>query len=565
MKDEQWIMKNDQGPSLFVTHCSFFILHFSLLPTLSIAYPPGTPGWSPDGQRGRFATSDLALQVARQFGYNEKLNRRFTRKRMWKNSLSLRVAAPTVLVSGLLLAFCIAAVVFLYSQQATSAGILSENVSSAHVAHNLEITLADLLSLPHLPNDQVSPLHKTIRQLLDQASLLADKAEEKTLVSQMEESYQRYLKLRETSFAVSAAGEANPAQDAVKILETETLPACKALQQFNERQVQESETAHRTTVTFVVLGLVGVGTVGSFAGLLLGYGVARGLQRSIYHLSVRVQDATNKLGQDLPPVALAENGDLHHLHDQMQGVVHEIEQVVEKLQQREREVLRAEQLASVGQLATGVAHELRNPLTSIKMLVQTNREEIQARGLPVEDLDVIDLEIRRMQKCLQTFLDFARPPRLERRPLDLAQPVQRTLALVSGRASKQHVRLNFTPPAIPVVVDADLEQLQQLLVNLALNALDVMPSGGELEISIEPPTKGYVTLRVCDTGPGILPELLPRLFRPFVSSKETGIGLGLVISRRIAEGHGGSLQATNRPEGGACLLLRLPLAATGGC
>jgi two-component system, NtrC family, sensor histidine kinase HydH len=483
---------------------------------------------------------------------------------MWKNSLSLRVAAPTVLVSGLLLAFCIAAVVFLYSQQATSAGILSENVSSAHVAHNLEITLTDLLSLPHLPNEQVSPLHKTIRQELDQASLLADKQEEKELVSKMEESYQRYIKLRESNYAASATGSLDPLA-AVRILETETLPACKALQQFNERQVQESETAHRTTVTFVVLGLVGVGTVGSFAGLLLGYGVARGLRRSIYHLSVRVQDATNKLSQDLPPVAVTEDGDLRHLHDQMQGVVQEIEQVVEKLQQREREVLRAEQLAAVGQLATGVAHELRNPLTSIKMLVQTNREEIQARGLPVDDLDVIELEIRRMQRCLQTFLDFARPPRLERQPLDLAQPIQRTLALIAGRASKQHVRLLFVPPSIPVVVDADMEQLQQLLVNLALNALDVMPTGGVLEVAIDPPVRGHVEVRVCDTGPGISAEMLPRLFRPFLSSKETGIGLGLVISRRIAEGHGGSLHASNRPEGGACFVLRLQFAVTGGC
>ncbi len=477
----------------------------------------------------------------------------------------MRVAAPTVLVSALLLVFCIAAVVFLYSQQATSAGILSENVSSAHVAHSLEITLTNLLSLPNLPNDEVSPLHRTIRQQLDQANFLADKQEEKKLVSQMEKSYQRYLKLRETGYASSVRGTGDSLAAAVKVLENETLPACKALQQFNERQVQESETAHRTTVTFVVLGLVGVGTVGSFAGLLLGYGVARGLQRSIYHLSVRVQDATNKLGQDLPPVALAEDGDLHHLHDQMQGVVQEIEQVVEKLQQREREVLRAEQLAAVGQLATGVAHELRNPLTSIKMLVQTNREEIKARGLPVDDLDVIELEIRRMQKCLQTFLDFARPPKLERHPLDLAQPVQRTLALVSGRASKQHVRLLFQPPAIPVVVDADTEQLQQLLVNLALNALDVMPTGGVLEVVIDPPVRAHVDLRVCDTGPGISDEMLPRLFRPFVSTKETGIGLGLVISRRIAEGHGGSLHATNRPEGGACFILRLPVVVTGGC
>ena len=497
-------------------------------------------------------------------GYNECLKQRFTALSMWKSSLSLRVAAPTVLVSGLLLAFCIAAVVFLYLEQYSSASILGENVKSAQIAHNLENTLYDLVSLLHEDNPQAGALHKRVQQQLGEAGIWADKAEERKLVNQMEESFQQYLILWDSRRTLSP-GQTDPLPSAVKIVETSLLPACKELQQFNERLVQESETSHRTTVTFVVLGLVGVGTVGSFAGLLLGYGVARGLRRSIYHLSVRVQDATNKLGQDLPPVALKEDGDLHHLHDQMKGVVQEIEQVVEKLQQREREVLRAEQLAAVGQLATGVAHELRNPLTSIKMLVQTNREEIRARGLPADDLDVIELEIRRMQKCLQTFLDFARPPKLERRPLDLAQPIKRTLALVAGRASKQHVRLLFNPPSIPVVVDADMEQLQQLLVNLTLNALDVMPTGGVQEIVIDPPVRGHVDVRVCDTGPGISDEMLPRLFRPFISTKETGIGLGLVISRRIAEGHGGSLHASNRPEGGACLILRLPLAITGGC
>jgi two-component system sensor histidine kinase HydH len=244
----------------------------------------------------------------------------------------------------------------------------------------------------------------------------------------------------------------------------------------------------------------------------------------------------------------------------MQGVVSEIEQVVRKLQQREREVLRAEQLAAVGQLAAGVAHELRNPLTSIKMLVQTTREELAAQGLSAEDLQVIELEIRRMERCLQTFLDFARPPKPSYRLGDIAEPIQRTVELVSGRARKQQVEVAFPPPPTPVVVNADADQLQQLLVNLALNALDAMPRGGRLEFAVAQSEPDAVEVRVRDTGPGISDDLLPRLFQPFVSSKETGLGLGLVTSQRIAETHGGSLRAGNHPGGGACFYLRLPTA-----
>jgi len=102
--------------------------------------------------------------------------------------------------------------------------------------------------------------------------------------------------------------------------------------------------------------------------------------------------------------------------------------------------------------------------------------------------------------------------------------------------------------------------MQQLLVNLALNALDAMPQGGRLDISLGTPVHGQIELWVHDTGPGIAPALLPRLFEPFVSSKATGLGLGLVVSRRIAESHGGNLWVTNPLHGGASFVLRLPVA-----
>lgn len=193
------------------------------------------------------------------------------------------------------------------------------------------------------------------------------------------------------------------------------------------------------------------------------------------------------------------------------------------------------------------------------MLVQANREEAEARGLPAEDLQMIEQELRRMERCLQTSLDFARLPQPARRPVSLAALVDRTFALVEGRAHKQDVTLHCTPPTTPVIIEADADQMQQLLVNLALNALDAMPRGGRLEMSFGAPVHGQVELRVCDTGPGITPALLPRLFEPFVSSKETGLGLGLVVSRRIAESHGGNLWVTNPPHGGACFVLRLPV------
>jgi signal transduction histidine kinase len=479
---------------------------------------------------------------------------------MLQHYLLLRVAGPTVLVSLLLLGLCTATAVYLYRQQAATAHMLDEHVVSRKIDHELETAMADLIVVHRDGSDQVEALQERIRTLLIAIQAIAHKDAERTLVRQVVHSFTRYRQGWDTRVAPEPTSGDDAVTAAVLLLETETLPLCRQLRDYHSLRIEHVAAAHRQTMHWMAWGLASVGSIGALAGLILGYSVSRRLRHSIYQLSVRIQDAAGKLRQPLSTVILTADGDLHQVNEQMQGIVREIELVVAQLQQREREVLRADQLVAVGQMAAGVAHELRNPLTSIKMLVQANCEEAEARGLPVEDLQIIEQEIRRMERCLQTFLDFARPPQPERRPVSLAGLVQRMFTLVEGRARKQHVTLHFRPPTTLVIVEADADQIQQLLVNLALNALDAMPQGGSLDISLGGPVHGQVELRVHDTGPGIAPGLLPRLFEPFVSSKETGLGLGLVVSRRIAESHGGNLWVTNPPHGGACFVLRLPVA-----
>jgi two-component system, NtrC family, sensor histidine kinase HydH len=193
-----------------------------------------------------------------------------------------------------------------------------------------------------------------------------------------------------------------------------------------------------------------------------------------------------------------------------------------------------------------MAHELRNPHTSIKMMVQTATD-----AEPV-DLAVIEDEVRRMERTIQTCLDFARPQQPHRCELDLRDVVAEACRLVEGRRRRQHLTLTLDQPDGPLTVSADRHQLHQVLVNLLLNAMDSVGPRGRLGVSMrEVPAGGEVAVHVWDDGGGIPGDLMPTIFDPFVSTKETGTGLGLSISRQIIESHGGRIEARNRIQGGA--------------
>jgi signal transduction histidine kinase len=478
------------------------------------------------------------------------------------------VRGAAVIASLLLVAACVLAAVYLNYLHREVARVQTENVASTVADKELETTLDELPPLlrgdhtrPDLLTAQLNLRHEKARHQLNKVADFANTDEETAYVREVEESWDRYQNQWRKRPA-DAAGEKLVEFDRKLALQLDEdlLLRCSRLLEYNTQQVSESDRTNRRIVDELTWGLLAVGIGAPLAGLLLGYAAARRMHQSIYQLSVRIRDAAGRLNSELRPVTLENDGDLAGLHRQMQTIVEEIERVFERLHQREREVLRAEQLAAVGQVAAGVAHELRNPLTSVKMLVQTGLEGQPPAGLPAEDLTIIEHEIRRMEACIQSFLDFARPPSAERRRTDLLAVVRRAATLLEGRARRQHVLLKTDLPANPVELLIDGEQIHQVLVNLMLNALDAMPQGGELRLEVrrqdDPP---QVRVRVHDTGEGIAAPILARLFEPFVSGKETGLGLGLSISRRLIEAHGGTIRGENDPTGGAVFTFSLPV------
>ncbi|HEV3446740.1 MAG TPA: ATP-binding protein, partial [Gemmataceae bacterium] len=276
---------------------------------------------------------------------------------------------------------------------------------------------------------------------------------------------------------------------------------------------------------------------------------------------VRVKDISQRLDQDLASVSVSADGDLTHLDRQLQGVVERVEEVAERVQRQQREMLRAEQLSAVGQLAASVAHEVRNPLTSVKLLVEAAKRPANRKPLTQDDLQVIHGAVCRLEQTVQTFLDFARLPTPSRKLTDLREVIDQAVDLVRARARQQGVEIAVRRPAQPVVAEVDGGQLCTVLVNLLLNALDALPERGNIGIDLQVAPGEQICLSVSDSGPGISPEMMSRLFVPFASSKPTGTGLGLSISRRILEEHGGTITAANQPEGGVRFTITLPATA----
>jgi signal transduction histidine kinase len=498
--------------------------------------------------------------------------------------LAIKLLAPTVLVSFALFCACIFGALYINQLHVNVSQDLSENVESTQAAGRLETAtnkLVELFSGDRQGGEnfakQVEEQNQILTESLNDAERLANFEKEKLLVKQIADGLGSFEIAWEKRKELPSGDLGEYDRRVGAELKLHVLRPCSELRNFNAGQIAASDRDNQRIVNTLKWGLLAVGLGAPLSGLLLGFAVARSLRHSIYQLSVGIRDAAGRLNRQLGSVTVQEEGDLPELHVQMQEVLKEIERVVEQLQQREREVLRSEQLAAVGQVAAGVAHELRNPLTSVKMLVQTGLEGKPAAGLPAEDLAVIEHEIRRMEQRIQMFLDFARPPQSERRRSDLLEVVRRALVLVEGRVRRQKVNLIAKLPSEPIHLCIDPEQVQQVVLNLLLNALDALPHGGAITVEIaadgaapaatsphesaangSPVPRTGVEIRIRDTGPGIAPRIKERLFEPFVSSKETGVGLGLSISKRLVEAHGGAIRGGDAPEGGTVFAFTLP-------
>jgi signal transduction histidine kinase len=240
------------------------------------------------------------------------------------------------------------------------------------------------------------------------------------------------------------------------------------------------------------------------------------------------------------------------------GIALENALLFKEQRERFRRMSRADRLATVGELAAGAAHEIRNPLTAIRSTLQYlegKSPEDASRRLIGSALQETD----RINDIVSALLAFSRPAEIVRERYDLRGTLEESLELVALQARSKGVVLRRELPASALPVQGDRSQLKQLFLNVFLNAIQAMPAGGELrvEASVKDPRK--VLVAVADTGEGIPEENLDRVFDPFFTTKKGGTGLGLSICYNIVKSHGGDIEARSRAGQGTTMLIHLPL------
>ncbi|MBW8350704.1 PAS domain S-box protein [Bacillus sp. IITD106] len=230
-----------------------------------------------------------------------------------------------------------------------------------------------------------------------------------------------------------------------------------------------------------------------------------------------------------------------------------ITDITEKLKAEET-IARTEKLSVVGQLAAGIAHEIRNPLTVIKGFTQMLKQEENN-----EYLDVVLSELMRIEGIISDLLILAKPQPSKKEKLNLKELLENTILFFQSEAILHDVMIQTSIEAFDVFIEGEADKLKQVFINVLKNAVEAMPNGGNLYVSTEKIEDDIFIIKIKDTGVGIPEERIKKLGEPFFSTKEKGTGLGLMISNRIIKNHGGSLEIDSKLNEGTTISIILPI------
>lgn len=494
---------------------------------------------------------------------NSKPEKGYLRK--WRR-LTLR-ARLSVLLASLVLTTLGGGLVTIWHTEAMDgliSSLIDKNVASFQAAEELETSLLmqrGLVTYYFLDGDpewlkQLEKSKQSFSSWLRKAHKSAYTEAMEEILNQIESQYLRYIEMKEEVVRLYKAGkreEGAAGHPEVRRQFAVLFDLCERYKLIHEYTISRARTESQARARFInSFALVAMPLV-VILGVLLAYILIKQILEPIHRLALEA----NPL-----PAGTSAPDEVKALSHRVHSLLEDVDQAQTQLERSQEHLLQAEKWALVGKLAAGVAHSIRNPLTSVKMRLFSLGRSLTLTPLQQEDFEVISEEMRHLNAIIRNFLEFSRPPKLKMQQISPSDVVDQALQLLKHRLELYEVKVEVQRREKLPQIWADPEQLKEVLVNLVVNACEAMVGGGTITIQeeerVQEPLGHVAVLKVRDTGPGIPAAIQDKVSQPFFSTKEEGTGLGLSIAIRIIEDHGGRLDLQSQEGRGATFSITLP-------
>jgi signal transduction histidine kinase len=328
---------------------------------------------------------------------------------------------------------------------------------------------------------------------------------------------------------------------------------CEEYKEIHKKNILKAQEEGRLQTRYMnAAALIAIQIV-IMTGVLLAYILFRQILGPIRRLTME----TGPIDRQTPMP-----DEVRALSKKVHSLIDDVDQTQDKLARSQEHLVQSEKWAMTGKLAAGVAHSIRNPLTSVKIRLFSMGRAVESSPHLKEDLEVISEEIGHIESIVRSFLEFSRPPKLTKQKISPSEVVDMSLRLLGPRLESCGVKVDLVREKPLDEIWADPDQLKEVLVNLLVNACEMMVDGGEIRILEKEEEKGptgpFVVISISDNGPGIPEAIREKIFQPFFSTKEEGTGLGLSIASRIVEKHGGTLTLKSKEGIGTTFTITLP-------
>ena len=486
--------------------------------------------------------------------------------KIWqKMSLGTRIYVILIALVFITMAGGIVTVWYTYRMENLLTSVTEKDIAAFQTAEALEIALVNqkgFLSYYFIEGDpewlrKLGEFRQIFKERLNDALHMAESEREREALYRIKAEYVQYITNKDRVISYYQAGnrEAGTAlHRQVRELFFTVLEFCEQYKDIHEErilQVKSDSKIHAARLRIIAATAVGTGFM---LAVLLAFVLGSQILGPVRRLSAEV----GREGD-----ATVAGDEVKALSHGVRGLIQDVDQTKTELQKSRESLLQAEKMVLVGKLAAGMAHSIRNPFTSVKMRLFSLNRSLEFSDSQKEDFDVISQEIRHIDTIVQNFLEFSRPPKLKIQPISPSMVVDQAITLLKHRLKSYDVEVTIERERNLPEIDADPEQLKEVLVNLVVNACEAMEKGGSIVIREQeartPSQDRLSVIRVSDNGPGIPESIRDKVLQPFFTTKEEGTGLGLSIAVRIIAEHHGRIDIESNQGGGTTFIISLPL------